>query len=60
MLCTGTFTRITPHSSSILDYLLVSKVMVKNVIRMGIDSDIELLSGSDHVAICFDLSITAP
>ena len=58
MLCTGTFTRITPHSSSILDYLLVSKVMVINVIRMGIDSGIELLSGSDHVAICFDLSIT--
>ena len=58
MLCTGTFTRITPHSSSILNYLLVSKVMVKNVLRMEIDSDIELLSGSDHVAICFDLSIT--
>ena len=32
--------------------------MVKNVLRMGIDSDIELLSGSDHVAIRFDLSIT--
>ena len=57
-LCTGTFTRITPHSSSILDYLLVSKCMIKSVLRMGIDSDVELLSGSDHVAIRFDLSIT--
>jgi len=57
-LCTGTFTRITPHSSSILDYLLVSKCMIKSVLRMGIDSDVELLSGSDHVAIRFDLCIT--
>ena len=57
-LCSGTFTRITPHSSSILDYLLVSKTMSNDVLRMGIDSDVELLSGSDHLAIHFDLNIT--
>ena len=57
-LCTGTFTRITLHLSSILDYLLVSKCMIKSVLRMGIDSDVELLPGSDHVTIRFDLSIT--
>ena len=59
-LCSGTFTRITPHSSSILDYLLVSKNMGNDVIRMGIDTDVELLSGSDHVALRFDIKIAMP
>ena len=57
-ICSGTFTRVTPHSSSILDYLLVSKSMINDVLRMGIDSDVELLSGSDHLAIRFDLNLT--
>ena len=47
-VCSGTFTRVTPHSSSILDYLLVSKTMCNDVLRMGIDLGVELLSGSDH------------
>ena len=56
-ICLGTFTRVTPHSSSNLDYLLVSKSMSNDVLRMGIDSDVELLSGSDHLAIRFDLNL---
>ena len=55
--CAGTFTRITPHSSSILDYVLVTQNMVNDVLRMGIDTDIELLSGSDHVAIRLDINL---
>ena len=42
-ICSGTFTRVTPHSSSVLDYLLVSQSMINDVLRMGIDSEVELL-----------------
>ena len=56
-VCAGTFTRITPHSSAILDYVLVSQNMKDDVLRMGIDTEVELLSGSDHVAIRLDIKL---
>ena len=39
----GTFTRITPNSSAILDYVLVTQNMKNDVLRIGINTDIELL-----------------
>ena len=42
-VCAGTFTRITQHSSAILDYVLVSQNMKDDVLRMGIDTKVELL-----------------
>ena len=56
-ICNGTFTRITPHSSAILDYVLVTQNMMNDVLRMGIDTDIEILAGSDHVAIRLDINL---
>ena len=50
-LCTGTFTRITPTTSSILDYAIVTKDLVSDVSRMGIDTDVDLFMGSDHVRL---------
>jgi hypothetical protein len=54
-ICSGTFTRITPVSSSILDYVLVTPDLTKEVVRMAIDEDLTLFTGSDHVAITVDL-----
>ena len=34
--------------------------MENDVIRMGIDTDVELISGSDHVALHFDIKIAMP
>ena len=56
-LCTGTFTRITPYSSTILDYVLITKNLQDNIIRMGIDDEVSLFSGSDHVALRVDISV---
>ena len=56
-VCAGTFTRITQHSSAILDYVLVSQNMKDDVLRMGIDTKVELLWGSDHVAIRLDIKL---
>ena len=56
-LCTGTFTRITPTTSSILDYAIVTKDLVGEVIRMGIDTDVDLFTGSDHVALRIDVKL---
>ena len=53
-VCTGTFTRITPYSSTILDYVLITKNIQNDIIRMGIDEEVSLLSGSDHVAVRVD------
>ena len=52
---TGTFTRITPVSSSILDYILVTPDLTKEVVRMVVDEDLVLFTGSDHVTITVDL-----
>ena len=56
-LCTGTFTRITLYSSTILDYVLITNNLQDNIIRMGIDDKVSLLSGSDHVALRVDISV---
>ena len=53
-VCTGTFTRITPYSSTILDYVLITKNIQNDIINMGIDEEVSLLSGSDHVAVRVD------
>ena len=54
-ICSGTFTRITPVSSSILDYVLVTPDLTKEVVSMAVDEDLVLFTGSDHVAITVDL-----
>jgi len=54
-ICSGTFTRITPVSSSILDYVLVTPDLTKEVVGMAVDEDLVLFTGSDHVAITVDL-----
>ena len=54
-ICSGTFTRITPVSSSILDYVLVTPDLTKEVVKMVVDEDLALFTGSDHVAITVDL-----
>ncbi len=36
-LCSGLFTRITPLSSTVLDYVLVSRALKNSVVRMIID-----------------------
>ena len=56
-ICPVTYTRNVPHSKSLLDYALVSKTLMPKVIRMGIDNNVELLSGSDHHALRIDLKI---
>jgi len=57
-LCEGLFSRITPTSSTILDYALVSKAVQPGVLRMCIDDDVELLAGSDHVALRLDINMS--
>ena len=52
---TGTFKRITLYSSTILDYVLITKNIQNDIIRMGIDDEVSLLSGSDHVAVRVDI-----
>ena len=54
-ICSETFTRITPVSSSILDYVLVTPDLTKEVVRMIVDEDLALFTGSDHVVITVDL-----
>ena len=54
-ICSGTFTRIIPVSSSILDYILVTPDLTNEVVRMVIVEDLVLFSGSDHVGITVDL-----
>ena len=54
-ICPVTCTRNVRHSKSLLDYALVSKTLMPKVIRMGIDNNVELLSGSDHHALRIDL-----
>ena len=56
-LCWGTFTRVTPTTSSILDYAIVTKDLVEDVIRMGVDTDVHLFTGSDHVALRIDIKL---
>ena len=56
-LCSGTFTRVTPTTSSILDYAIVTKDLVGDVIRMGVDTDVDLFTGSDHVALRIDIKL---
>ena len=50
-LCSGLFTRITPLSSTVLDYVLVSRALKNSVARMIIDEQLQWFSGSDHVAV---------
>ena len=57
-LCEGLFSRITPTSSTILDYALVSKAVLPGVLRMCVDDDVELLAGSDHVALRLDINMS--
>ena len=57
-LCEGLFSRITPTSSTILDYALVSKAVQPGVLRMCVDDDVELLAGSDHVALRLDINMS--
>ena len=57
-LCEGTFTRITPTSSTILDYVLVTESVYPLIKTMKIDEGVELLAGSDHVSVRLDVRIT--
>ncbi|XP_023345051.1 uncharacterized protein LOC111714221 [Eurytemora carolleeae] len=50
-LCSGLFTRITPLSSTVLDYVLVSRALKNSIARMIIDEQLQWFSGSDHVAV---------
>ena len=54
-ICSGTFTLLTLYSSAILDYALVSKALFPEVLRMGIDDEVNFLAGSDHIALRVDL-----
>ena len=56
-ICEGLFSRITPVSSTILDYVLVTEAVWPWVLRMCMDNDMELLAGSDHVALHLDISM---
>jgi len=56
-VCTGLFTRITPQSCSILDYVLATRDMVPKVKRMVIDEEGMWCSGSDHVGIRVDITL---
>ena len=56
-LCDGTFTRITPNSSTILDYVLVTKSVYPLINTMKIDEGVELLAGSDHVSVRLDVKM---
>ena len=56
-LCSGLFTRITPFSCSVLDYVLVTRSLHDEVLRMGVDEGLELFTGSDHVAVRVDVRI---
>ena len=56
-LCTGTFTRIVPSSSTVLDYVLASDSLVPDILDMVIDEGKKLLYGSNHVAIRVDLKL---
>ncbi len=56
-LCEGLFSRITPVSSTILDYVLVTEAVRPGVLRMCVDDDVELLAGSDHVAQRLDINM---
>ena len=56
-LCEGLFSRITPVSSTILDYALVTEAVRPGVLRMCVDDDVELLAGSDHVALRLDINM---
>ena len=47
-LCEGTFTRITPTSSTILDYVLVTESVYPLINTMNIDEGVKLLAGSDR------------
>ena len=56
-ICSGLFTRITPLTSTVLDYVLVSRVLKSSVVKMHIDERLELFSGSDHVAVYVDVNL---
>ena len=56
-VCTGLFTRISPQSCSILDYVLATRDMVPKVKRMVIDEEGMWCSGSDHVGIRVDITL---
>ena len=56
-LCEGLFSRITPVSSTLLDYVLVTEAVRPGVLRMCVDDDVELLAGSDHVALRLDINM---
>ena len=56
-LCEGLFSRITPASSTILDYVLITEAVRPGVLRMCVDDDVELLAGSDHVALRLDINM---
>ena len=56
-VCTGLFTRITPQSCSILDYVLATQDIVPKGKRMVIDEEGRWCSGSDHVGIRVDITL---
>ena len=57
-LCDVTFTRITPNSSKILDYVLVTESVYPLINTMKMDEGVELLAGSNHISVRLDVRIT--
>ena len=43
-----------------LDYVLVTRLLHDDVLRMGVDEGLELFTGSDHVAVRVDVRIPPP
>lgn len=58
--CTGTFTRITRRSSTILDYVLATESHGQIVNRVCIDEEAKYLSGSDHVLVVAEVDLQRP
>ena len=55
--CDGLFTRVTPNSSTILDYAIASGTMQPLVDRLLIDESGRILAGSDHAAIFVKVNV---
>ena len=59
-ICSGTFTWLTPYSSAILDYALVSKTLFPEILRMGIDDEVNLLPGRVDLRLGSSDSVDPP